>query len=205
MLTIPSSGFSYTAIVVKGLIVVIIGTAVIGSFGMLLFDIIRATANGEEKSLEWPDVRSVDDLREAMAQLGGSALLVFGPAVICRFALTGGAWHPFTLCLAGLGAAYYPMALLAVAMSDSVSGINPLIVVPAIVRTLPQYLLVLAVLAVIWLVYEGASLLLSALPRGVGLVIYLPVQFYSCYSLVVASRLLGLLYRSNSAKLGWLG
>jgi DNA-directed RNA polymerase subunit RPC12/RpoP len=204
MLTIPSSGFSYLAIVVKGLIVVTIGTAVIGSFGMLLFDIIRATANGEEAPMKWPDVRSVDDLREPMLQLGGSALLVFSPAVICGFVLPGGTGHPFTLCLWGLGAAYYPMALLAVAMSDSVSGVNPLIVVPAIVRTLPQYLLVLAALAVMWLVYEGASLLLNALPWGVGWVISLPVRFCTCYSLAVAARLLGLLCRVNSAKLGWL-
>jgi DNA-directed RNA polymerase subunit RPC12/RpoP len=191
-------------VVGKGLLWIFMAVAVIGSFGMLLLSVIRGTANAEEDSLEWPDVRSVDDLREAICQVGGPALLVFSPAIICRFALPGGAWHPLTLCLWGVGAAYFPMALLAIAMFDSVSGINPLIVVPAIVKTLPHYLLVLAVLASVWLIYEGTSVLVSALPWGLGLIFYLPLQFYSCYALVVAGRLLGLLYQSNAEKLGWL-
>jgi len=89
-------------------------------------------------------------------------------------------------------------------MFDSVSGVNPLIVVPAIIRTLPQQLLVIALLAMVWLLRKGVSGLLAALPWGWRLVTWLPVEFYSLYSVAVTARLLGLLYHYNADKLGWL-
>jgi hypothetical protein len=72
------------------------------------------------------------------------------------------------------------MALLTAAMCDSVSGVNLLVVVPSIIKTLPQFLLILAVLLVICLVYGGASILLLSLPRWLGFIVYMPVEIYAC-------------------------
>jgi DNA-directed RNA polymerase subunit RPC12/RpoP len=88
-MTMPLA-FSYPRIVIGSLIVGGIAIGVIGCFGMLLLDIIRTTAIGEEKTMEWPDVGGWDDLREAALLLGGSALVVFLPAMICTFFARGG-------------------------------------------------------------------------------------------------------------------
>jgi len=176
-----------------------------GWFGMLLINIIHTTSEGEEKTMESPDLSGWENLREVFMQLAGSGLAVFLPAILCQLFLpTGSIWRVLTASLWVLGTVYYPMALLAVVMFDSVSAVNPLLVLPAIVRTLRHYLLVVALVGAVLLLGTAGLALLLVLPWGWRLVAYLPLEFYSLYSLVVTARLLGLLYRANSVKLAWL-
>src|ERR1051326_2815227 len=194
----------------------ILGTIATGYFGLLFIDIIRTTAQDDKASMELPDFSGFDEIKETAAQLVMSGLLILSPAVICILLSGDNAvavssqrwldptyWRELALGFTGLGLAYYPMGLLAVAMFDTVSAVNPTVVAPAILKTFLQYLLVLAVLSVMWLLREGSSALLLALPWSWRFACYLPIELYSLYTVLVTARLLGLLYRANASRLGW--
>jgi len=95
------------------------------------------------------------------------------------------------------------MAFTAVAMGDSIVAVNPLVIVPSIIRVLRQYLLTVVVLAVIfgvrWLLRQ---FLATVLP--VPLLPTIITSLIGLYLLVVEMRILGLLYRNNQDELGWL-
>jgi len=186
-----------------GLLGLLAGVAVAAGIGMLLINIIRTTAYDSEKPMEWPDISKSENMVETLVQLVGSFLLVFLPAIACSFLAHDSGWHWLGLGLWALGVVYYPMALPAVVIFDSVSAVNPLLVLPSIVRTFRQYLLVVGLLAVIWLLNAGVSALSKALPWGFKMVSRPVVEFYSLYSLAVSARLLGLLYQSNKNRLIW--
>lgn len=99
------------------------------------------------------------------------------------------------------GAAYFPMAVLAVAMFDRVFALSPTVVIPAIVRVPLEYLTVLVIMAVI-LGIKAASQYAATL-----LVIpFLPTFLASSlgiYFLIVQTRLLGLMYYARRDTLGW--
>jgi hypothetical protein len=97
---------------------------------------------------------------------------------------------------------YYPMAFLTVTMFDSVAGINPMAVVPAMVKMPLQYLVACFVMGVVVLVYWAGSYALPALipiPVVPGLIAHL----FSTYLFTVLCRILGLLYYTNRHELGW--
>jgi hypothetical protein len=97
---------------------------------------------------------------------------------------------------------YFPMAALAVAMADSVMALNPLVVIPAICKTLLQYLLILALTGLIFAFWFLANLgfarllPIPILPEAIiGAVMF--------YLLTVWARALGLMYFSTKDRLGW--
>lgn len=194
----------------------ILGTLATGYFGLLFMDIIRTTANDENATMDLPDFSGYDEIKQTAAQLAMSGLLILSPAIVCILLagdnslavsaqqwLTADTWKMLAAGFTGLGLLYYPMGLLAVSMFDSVSAVNPIIVAPAIARTFLQYLLVLCLLGVIWALREGTSILLMSLPWSWRFVVYLPIEFYCLYSLLVTARVLGLLYKANASRLNW--
>jgi len=100
------------------------------------------------------------------------------------------------------GCVYFPMAFTAVAMADSVVAVNPLVVIPSIMKVLGQYLLTVVVLGLIllirWLLFR---LLETILP--IPLLPTVITSLLGLYLLVVEMRILGLLYRTNKDRLGW--
>src|ERR1043166_3654465 len=88
-------------------------------------------------------------------------------------------------------------------MVDSLNGLNPVIVIPAIVKLPLQYLAILILIGGLILIRGILNLLCGGLPFLWRLACYVPLEFLAFYSLIVSARLLGLLYKSNSARLGW--
>jgi hypothetical protein len=189
---------------------------VLGFFGMVLINVVRTTCDNEQELLGWPDFSGWEEVSGVAGQVVGAGLLVFVPALLCS--LLGGftfvgdfgqrlfdadVWRMLALTLTAAGGLYFPMALLSVAMNDSAWAVNPFIVFPAIVKLPIQYLLVVVLVGSLWIVRHALSLALLLLPIGWRLGIYLPIEFFTFYSLVVSARLLGLLYKANSALLGW--
>ena len=140
-------------------------------------------------------------------------ILVFAPALVAsvmagRAALWGTelaalAWGGAALVLTLLGVVYYPMAMLAVALFDTVTATTPLAVVPAICRVPFQYAFVLLLLLVLWVLRHGADRVLALFPLGWQALGFLPLALLSFYTLIVSCRLLGILYRANARRLGW--
>ena len=94
------------------------------------------------------------------------------------------------------------MAFLAVTMADSLSALNPLIIIPAILKIPAEYLLmVILTVAIVGAGSFGELLLARWLP--VPILPSLTSEFLTLYLGTVAMRLLGLLHWTKKADLAW--
>ena len=192
-------------------ILTVFGTGYLTAF---LRGVITSTANGEDEMPEWPEIQDFgSDIVVPFFQFIGTVLFCYLPTIALtiyavKISIQGDAgdtsWlGPATLATMLFGCAYFPMAFTAVAMTDTVIAVNPLVVIPSIMKVLRPYLLAVAVLAAILLVRW-------LLQRLLELIIPIPVlptiitSPIGLYLLVVEMRILGLLYRNNKDELGWV-
>ena len=181
--------------------------------------IIHVTAIGDDEMPTLPSMASFwEDILLPCLQLIGLTLICFGPAI-------GVAWYTISseesslgvplIATFVLGALYFPMAFLAVAMLDSVLAANPLQVVPSIFKVPVEYVVTMLLLACVLGLRPLGDLILPLLfPRGLTthsmpkLFAYLATSafwsLFSLYLLTVGMRILGLLYFTKKEKLGWL-
>ena len=189
-----------------GLIAVIIMT-VLGTGYLIAYmqAVLTSSAVGEEKMPDWPEITDpLGDVVVPLLHTLGTLLASFLPALIVAavFRSSQPATGALLLIAYGLGFIYLPMAFMAVTMYSSIIAVNPLLVVPSIFRVRWAYLLTVAltllILAVKW---SGSGLLAKVAPVPV----LFPVlgNFFSLYLLTVLMRMLGLLYRTKKAELGW--
>ena len=168
--------------------------------------ILFATAEGEDDVPGWPDFMDwKDDIVMPFRLAIAAAVASFGPAfgyLIFHAVNDSEMRLPVLFPLFALGFIYFPMALLAVAMSNNWLAVNPLVVMPAIARLNLQYVVACLVFFGMVLVrFVSESLLHAVLPIPVlpGLI----SSFIALYFLCVEMRLLGLLYFTNKKRLGW--
>ena len=204
----PVSGIGMFAAAGKIMVTVI-------SFGYLfsyLQKIILSSAQGDDEMPAWPDFTEYwSDIIRPYLQGMALLLLCLGPALLAGggalvgFGLTGDLPVGTAVLSAGLaliGLSYLPMALLAVAMADSMAGINPLFVIPSILKVPVEYLVACCVLIAVFIVQVVAHVVL-------GRIIPMPVLpallngFVSLYFLTAEMRLLGVMYHTNKEKLNW--
>jgi hypothetical protein len=195
---------------IYGLIAVIMltvfGTGYLTAF---LRRVISSTALGEEEMPEWPEIQDyASDVVAPFMQFLGTVAFCFAPVIgLTIYAIAGSngdsAWLGWATTAAMVfSCVYFPMAFTAVAISDSILAINPMVVIPSIMKVLGQYLLTVVVLAVILLVrWLLQGLLEKYLP--IPLVPTIITSLIGLYLLVVEMRILGLLYRNNKDRLGW--
>jgi hypothetical protein len=175
-----------------------------GYFYACLQNFVVTSTLGESKP-SWPDVTSVgQDVLGPFFRFFCMGALIAGPSLgLVALLAAGQEWAGWliipSLVLAGI---YFPMALLAVCVYDSLAALNPLLIIPSILKVPLQYLLVLAVLGVTVLVKFGGDILLTLVIKD-----YIFPDIISSllgiYFLMVKMRLLGSLYLCNKAKLGW--
>jgi hypothetical protein len=172
--------------------------------------ILNATALGDDHMPDWPEISDFSsDILSPFRQLLVTVLFCFAPAIGLTIyaALYAGngdtAWLGWaTMASLLLGCVYFPMAFTAVAMFDSIGAVNPLLVIPSIVKVLREYVLMVVVLAIILVLrwffknYLGTLLPVPLLPTILSSLI-------SLYLLIVEMRILGLLYRNKKDELGW--
>jgi ABC-type sulfate transport system permease subunit len=97
------------------------------------------------------------------------------------------------------------MAFAAVAMFDSLAAVNPLLVVPAILKVPKEYALAIVLFAVILILRWLGE---KVLPELLGIPFILPsiiANFFGLYLLAVEARVLGLLCLTKKDELGWVG
>lgn len=170
--------------------------------------IIAHSAQGEDEMPDFPEFGEWwSDILLPFLLFVGTFVVSFAPAIALFFLLKGefgvdGAGLVFIAALA-FGAVYFPMALLAVAVSDNFLALSPHIVVPSMFRVFLPYAVACVILAVLVAFKFGSQFLVAFLP--VPVVPSILMGFVSLYALVVEMRVLGLLFRSYRARLGWLG
>jgi len=172
--------------------------------------VISSTAQGDDEMPEWPEIQDyASDVFVPFMQFIGAVVFCFAPMIgltiyaLVRSSEGDSSWLGWATTASMIcGCVYFPMAFTAVAISDSVFGVNPLVVIPSIMKVIGQYLLTVVVLAVIllvrWLFHRllGTILPVPLLPTVI-------TSLIGLYLLVVEMRILGLLYRTNKEKLGW--
>ena len=168
--------------------------------------ILIASAQGDDHLPGWPDFSDWRDdiivpFRLAISAGVASFLPAFGYMTFHVVRDTEMSL-PILFPLFALGFLYFPMALLAAAMSNNWFAVNPLVVLPAITRLNLQYVLTTAVFFGLVLArFLSETLLHAVLPIPV-----LPTLLSSLialYFLIVEVRLLGILYHTNRKRLGW--
>jgi hypothetical protein len=169
-------------------------------------NVIHTTAGGDEHKPSLPDISNIfSDIILPALQLVGAVVLCFFPAVgLLLWAMFGQAeisgWA--YVAAVAFGCFYFPMAFLALAMFDSVTAINPLVVVPAICKVPLEYLVACFFLGLVVAVRWAGDMALNALIPVI-IVPSLISSFVGLYFLTVQCRMLGLLYYTKKERFGW--
>jgi len=166
--------------------------------------ILVSSGQGEAEMPTWPDFTSFSDLLPPLGQCLATLLISFGPAmVLSAIPAELIPWKNWGVVAALLGGCvYFPMAFTAVAMADSVAALNPLVVIPSILRLPLDYSLSVILLVGLFVLEEfGTKLLAHLLP--IPLVPGLVSGFVGLYLLCVMLRLMGVLYFVHKDDLGW--
>ncbi len=184
------------------LIMGVLGTGYLLSY---LQSILTSSAAGDEKMPDWPEISDLmGEIVVPLLHTLGTLLASFLPALI--IAAVFGSSHPagavLMLIAYGFGFLYLPMAFLAVTMYSSIMAVNPLLVIPSIFRVRWAYLVTVALTMSVLVAKWSGSVLLE---RLVSVPVIFPVlgNFLSLYLLTVLMRMLGLLYLTKKAELGW--
>ncbi len=182
----------------------------IGYLFLYIKNVIVTSSAGDENPPAWPDFTDWSEIFTSALQWLGLLAVCLGPAWFVAakamvVMIDTGKWDTSTLALGGtlalVGLAYLPMALLAVAMADGFSGLNPLVVIPSIVRVPAEYLVTCCV---------AAAVLIAQILGEIGLR-YVPIPilpslvswFITLYFFLAGARLLGLLYLTSQERLKW--
>jgi hypothetical protein len=174
---------------------VVLGTGYLFAF---LKDILTSSAHGEERMPGWPEVSNFGEVAAAAGQLALITIVCLAPGILSLVFVDS---LQLSISLIILGLFYFPMAVTAVSMVDSIGGLNPLVLIPSIMKLFPQYVVACGVLLAAAAIRGGVEWGFSALKMpAIGFIV---VEFVTLYLLVVEMRLLGLLYLTNKQKLAW--
>ncbi len=184
------------------LIGLLVGLFSAGYFGAFYLDIIGTTMGGRDQVPEWPSFSSFwDDIIQPFFRLLGLVILAFGPAIATLSFGDDHAWWfgPAIIAAVIYGCFYFPMAVLASQAFGHIGAALPHIVLPAIFKALPGYLLALGALILVFAICVFAQEFTAKIPF-VGWFITAAVALYG---LMFQGRLIGLIYIHKQDKLGW--
>jgi predicted Zn finger-like uncharacterized protein len=177
-----------------------IGTIfVAGYLCAFMMKIVNSSADGKKELPDWPDVSDfLDDIVVPLFQVLWTGIFCFAPAIVYLIFV-----HidiVFWL-LIGLGILYFPMALIAVALTNSILSINPIVVLPSIIKVPVDYLVACILLGLLVALENFGQLLVSFIPLA-GLLLK---NLFALYFVIVEAHVLGLIYHANQEKLAWFG
>lgn len=107
---------------------------------------------------------------------------------------------PVFWLLLGCGVFFLPMALLSTIMFDSLSGLNPIIIIGSIFSTFFKYIGVALAFYVPYAISVGIFTVLAPLMNSITVPIF---SLIDLYLLLVAAHLLGWFFYRNEEKLNW--
>lgn len=173
-----------------------------GYFGAFYLDIIGTTMGGKNELPEWPNFSSfMDDILRPFFRLVGLGILSFAPtaAVAMLMDEKAASFLPTMAAAVAFGCCYFPMAVLATQAFGSFGAALPHVVLPAVIKALPGYLLALGALVLVLVVCTFAQNFVGSVPY-VG---WFLTSAVALYGLMFQARLIGLIYVSKQEKLGW--
>lgn len=139
--------FAFVIGLVAGLILTVFS---VGYLFAYMQRILAASALGEDSMPEWPELTEwASDIIRPFLMFIAIVVVSFGPPFLLApvvMPFTGPSMNlPLFLSLAALGLLYFPMALVAVAVSDNIVAVSPHVVLPAIVKIPGSYAVSVAI------------------------------------------------------------
>jgi hypothetical protein len=181
---------------------ILVGIFSAGYFGAFYLDIVSTTMGGRDEVPDWPSFGNFwDDIVSPFIRLTGLAILSFGPVVAVVICADHKAlWGPPALLAAMIfGCLYFPMAVLATQAFGGLGAALPHIVLPAVCKALPGYLLVVGALVLVFAVCGFAQEFAAKVP----FIGWFLASAVALYGLMFQGRLIGLIYIDKQDKLGW--
>ena len=176
---------------------------VLGCLCAYCFSVISDSANGGDTPPGWPDMTDWwhDFIRPALF-MNATVLACAGPFIVFAWyfsdivdELPGQA-----LLLVGLGVVYFPMAITAVTLRNSLSGLNPFFVLLSIAKVAPAYIVACLFMAfVVFLTFVALSLSPVSIPV-IGPIL---INAFMLYAVMVLMYVCGLIFYVYEEKLGW--
>ncbi len=197
-----------------GIFTIFLTMAIYGFVFLFMQNIIHTTTSDENEPLSFPEASGVFG---AFFELAGTILVAYGLVIgllVAKVFFAAEIPGVAILIAAVLGCLYFPMAFLAVAMHDSVMAVNPMIVIPTILRMPLEYLVTSFLLMCVFGV-RFAGNILSSVAGSASLstrdmsTLFMALggqalwAFVSVYLLTVSMRILGLLYLAKKDRFGW--
>ncbi len=189
---------------------ILITVITVGYLYAFMQKVIVHSAQGEDGMPDFPELGEWwSDILQPFLFLLGVSLVSFGPGLLVLiFSGENIAQGILGMAMLGFGALYFPMALLAVAVSDNFIGLSPHIVIPSMLKVFPAYIVALLMIGTLFGIRLAGGLAVNSIPLEmipIKIFATLVMGFISLYLLTVNMRVLGLLFRSYRARLGWLG
>jgi DNA-directed RNA polymerase subunit RPC12/RpoP len=97
------------------------------------------------------------------------------------------------------GLFFMPMTLLSIVMHDSIGGLNPFLIISAVIRTLLKYL----VLVICFSIPLGMTFVVNMFSGRLGFWFALPAEVLSYYLAFVGAAILGRFFYRNEKQLNW--
>jgi len=167
-------------------------------FFACLAKIVSSSAAGEAEMPDWPDITDLwDDVVQPALLVLWTLVVSFIPVgVYCLVYIDSlNAEDPGLWWCIVFGCFYFPMALLAVVVCDCWWALHPFRVVPAIIKVFFYYLFTSFLLIVV------VGLFFSLIRWEIS-VPYLNFVL-TIYLVIVAMRIIGIIYHKKQTKLGW--
>jgi hypothetical protein len=161
--------------------------------------VITSTHNGDRDKLSWPDISSFgEDLFMPFLRFVAIWAFYLAPGMVGIYYFE----QPLIgTALLFMGIICVPMVVLTVALTDSIGGLNPIVVLASIAKVPGQYLATCILFLVVLAISGGLEHILKA--TGIPILPALISYFIFLYGLTVQMRVLGLLYRYNEKKFNW--
>ncbi|MEM9283324.1 MAG: hypothetical protein AAGA96_15995 [Verrucomicrobiota bacterium] len=215
MLTYPftRSGFP---IVVVGMLIIIASNyathlAVVGQVGWILamiylsalyFELISLSATDQEELYCFPDLSDfAEDILFPALKVFGAILISLAPLIAWKIWGNPDETYSRTFELIGVAwaALYFPMAMLATVVFGTLMGASPHVVIPAILRSGPLYLVTSGLI----LGLACAELFSASFLVGPAWLAQIAAAFLVLYILMASARALGLFYILKEDQLQW--
>ncbi len=168
----------------------------------LYFELIHLSATGQDEIYCFPDLSDmIEDIVRPGFQVLGVFLISFAPLI--AFAIWGDEaslyYGEIELGLTAWAAFYFPMAMLATVLFGTIRGALPHVVLPAIFRSGPLYLVAI-------ILTFGLACAQLFVPEVLSSSIWIGsivTALVSMFTLMASARTLGLLYLRREEELAW--
>lgn len=173
-----------------------------GYLSAYMIRVVSSSASGHEELPGWPEFTNLfDSVLVPFFLVTVINLTAFLPAILFWFFFRqDDATSAITLlALSILGLLYIPIGLLAVALYNTVTALNPLFLIPTIFRVPREYLTACVLFVAVAVLQAAGTYLAEFIPVAGSLL----GAFASLYLLTIGMRIVGLLFFANEERLNW--